>query len=421
MTLRGRVLVILVAVLAVTTVIAGGIAFELARSQAFAREFADRTYASLQLAAQIDAATSLPDSSLNALNQHLRAMPALWAQGRSTMTTFGAALAAALMLLIASWVGVAIALHRLVIAPMRQLGVDLQLSARLGAHSHVIAATGPAEIAHAGRDAEALRRQLVAELDAARAATEAMHQNAPLATAWDAVMHPATTGRVHGLDIAGHAQAAEGVAAGDWWDVIELSPTRIALVLGDVAGHGVPAAMDALQARALVRAGVVDTGSPAHALELTARALGSDVYITVFVAVLDTEVDRLTFANAGHPRALLLLPGGDAHWLDHTGMAICPLADGWQDNTASFYPGSWLLLTSDGLLETVVADGRELGEAGLLEAVSRVPAPRAHGAAESIQDLLAQVRAQVHRWAADDITILTALRTGRVGDPPAAM
>ncbi len=104
-------------------------------------------------------------------------------------------------------------------------------------------------------------------------------------------------------------------AGGDWCEVLAFSNREIALLIGDVAGHGAAVAgtMQALRASVLQR--LEGSRVPSEILSAAndvAFALGEGVFATAIVAILDQELRTLTFANAGHPPPLLLTLGRHA-------------------------------------------------------------------------------------------------------------
>ena len=118
---------------------------------------------------------------------------------------------------------------------------------------------------------------------------------------------------VPGLELyADYRPADGGYLGGDWWDVLPLPDgSRIALVLGDIAGHGVAAAATMTQVRIGLRAYVMAGAAPAEVLErLDALVfhLYPDALVTAVVAVLELDTGHLQIARAGAPEPLLAGP-----------------------------------------------------------------------------------------------------------------
>ena len=199
----------------------------------------------------------------------------------------------------------------------------------------------------------------------------------------------------------------EDHVGGDWYDAISLSESRLALVIGDVAGHSITAAAKMSEYRSMLRTLLVDRHEPPSALlrrlEGTGRVLGVDGIATVLLAYLDETPDgghTLTWSNAGHPPPSLLLPDGEVTLLAgrdpllHAGRRIS------RTNHTRYLPaGSTLLLHTDGLVETRTAtidDGMDHLHV-LLERFAGTPP-------EQLADLLLE-----HTMAAtgeDDVAVL---------------
>lgn len=146
---------------------------------------------------------------------------------------------------------------------------------------------------------------------------------------------------------------------GDWYDVVPLPHGQVAVVLGDVVGHGLRAAATMGQLRAALRAYAVVDPSPAavlRRLEHLLVAVGDVVegYVaTLFYAVVDPGSCELHFLSAGHPAPVLVTATGEARLL--SGALTAPLGLGGgprlAHQTAPLPEGSTLLLYTDGLIE----------------------------------------------------------------------
>jgi serine phosphatase RsbU (regulator of sigma subunit) len=112
-----------------------------------------------------------------------------------------------------------------------------------------------------------------------------------------------------GFEVGRVYQAGSGHMAGDFYDVFRVSPTRLAAVIGDVAGHGIDPAITAFQAKYLLRVFLRQYRDPAQALEelnTQMSAIGrNEEFISLCVAIFDTDAGTLRYASAGHPAAWL--------------------------------------------------------------------------------------------------------------------
>jgi PAS domain S-box-containing protein len=223
---------------------------------------------------------------------------------------------------------------------------------------------------------------------------------------------------------ASYLLAGAGTAAGgDWFDAIPRAGGTLALVVGDVVGHGVTAAGVMGQLRAVLQDRLDDGAGPAEALaaaDRLARRVAAARAATICVAVLDTTTGAVEYCTAGHPPPLLVTAAGEPRYLAPTGAAPLGTGDGFPVATATLEQGDVLLLYSDGIIErpgrTVAAASDELARVSAdavagraLHAPEATPAERA-----CTQTVELLVRATGY---ADDITLLAAERT----TPVAAM
>ncbi|WP_163550091.1 PP2C family protein-serine/threonine phosphatase, partial [Candidatus Frankia nodulisporulans] len=161
--------------------------------------------------------------------------------------------------------------------------------------------------------------------------------------------------------------SAGALVGGDWYDVLPLDDGRVALVIGDVMGHGIHAAATMGQIRAAVRAHTVAPTRPSTVLtrlDTAATRLEQGRTATAALAVLDPSTGRLVVASAGHLPPLLITPGAPARYLpiDPGPPLTAGLAD-YPETSLTLTAGSTLLFYTDGLVEDrsrPVDEGMEL-------------------------------------------------------------
>ncbi|MFC3993700.1 SpoIIE family protein phosphatase [Actinoplanes siamensis] len=224
-----------------------------------------------------------------------------------------------------------------------------------------------------------------------------------------------------GLQVAAsYLLADEDTAAGgDWFDAVARPDGRIALVVGDVVGHGITASGVMGQLRAVLQERLDSQATPTEALAAADRFAGrvrAAHATTVCLAVLDPGTGELTYCTAGHPPPLVVGADGSARFLPATGAT--PLGTGgmFPVRTDRLRLGDLLLLYSDGILERPLAGPAPAAE------LARVAADAAAGRAlresgtTAVERVCGQavellVRAGGH---ADDITLLAAQRVAAV-------
>lgn len=169
---------------------------------------------------------------------------------------------------------------------------------------------------------------------------------------------PKVLPEVAGVEIATHYQAAGASAqvGGDWYDAFALDDGRIGLVVGDVAGRGIPAASTMGQLRSVTRAYALgeQRRPPGEVLTLLNRhqiTLGAEELFTVIYAVLDPAEHTLWWANAGHPGPLLRRADGSTAHLQE-GEGLVGFKDTvYADRLEALGAGATVMLFTDGLIE----------------------------------------------------------------------
>ncbi|HEX6798461.1 MAG TPA: SpoIIE family protein phosphatase [Ktedonobacterales bacterium] len=161
---------------------------------------------------------------------------------------------------------------------------------------------------------------------------------------------------LEGWRIATAYQPAREVG-GDFYDFITLGDGQLAIVLGDVTDHGIPAALVMATTRSMLRAVAAQPGVTADAVlaqvnELLVQDLPPSMFVTCFYAVLNPASGRLRYANAGQDLPYLRRPDGSVCELRATGMPLGMLPGSQYDTQeTTLAPGDGLLFFSDGLVE----------------------------------------------------------------------
>ena len=151
--------------------------------------------------------------------------------------------------------------------------------------------------------------------------------------------------------------------AGDIYDFIRIGPSSLGILVADVMGHGIPAALVASMVKLAFSVQSAHARNPASVLAAMNRILCGQLdrsYVTAVYAVVDTERQLVTLANAGHPPALVARRGDDAvRYVNERGLLLGFDADAQYTNAqvASFVAGDRLLLYTDGMTEALNAAG----------------------------------------------------------------
>jgi phosphoserine phosphatase RsbU/P len=216
---------------------------------------------------------------------------------------------------------------------------------------------------------------------------------------------------VAGLDLGAICRPAK-VVSGDYYDFILLSPTRVSLVLADISGKGIYAALLMASVQAALRSmALLDgRGDTAHVVGLLNRHLfqstSEDRYATLFYGVYDTSTRTLSYTNAGHLAPLLVTDGGVQRLED--GGTVVGLFESpeYKQYTVQVPPRSVLLAFSDGLTECTNVYGEEMGVDRVKAELLRKRDLPAQGIAQALVDMAAHWTGGPEQ--ADDITVVVA-------------
>ena len=223
---------------------------------------------------------------------------------------------------------------------------------------------------------------------------------------------PTEAPRYEGYDLAGYNLPCRTVG-GDYYDFLPYKDGRLALVVGDVSGKGLPAAllMSSLQARVQM---LRETNpEPGLAVTTLNRSLAERCplgkFITFFYALLDLQAGTLRYSNAGHNYPLLLRASGQTEQLTGSGMVMGLFpAVFYEVREAKLEPGDLLALYSDGVTEATTAAGVEFGEEGLARFLSE-------RRSEPCSQIVSSLADHVRKWRGstsftDDFTIVLVRR-----------
>jgi serine phosphatase RsbU (regulator of sigma subunit) len=215
-----------------------------------------------------------------------------------------------------------------------------------------------------------------------------------------------------GYGLAGFCESAHQVG-GDFYDVIKINDDALLLIIADVMGKGIPAAMFAAILRSLLRAVPEWMNQPAALLARVNRLLfeelsGVDMFITAQLVYVDSRNRRITAASAGHCPVLLSVDTeGNVKSISPEGLPLGILPDtSFSNQTEPLPRNSRILLYTDGLTEARNAEGEFFGQERLIKWFKRSAQAR-KGAEELKDDLAAELLAfQSSSVLNDDQTFL---------------
>ncbi len=223
-------------------------------------------------------------------------------------------------------------------------------------------------------------------------------------------LFPKSAPALPGFDIAGASYSANA-AGGDYFDYLPLPRGQLAVVVGDVSGHGVGPALLMAETRAYLRA---LTGQPENVGETLTRAnailaedVGASRFITLFIARIDPESRSLRYASAGHPPAYVLNSAGEVKYtLPRTGLPLGrrPNTHYQESEPVPLETGDLILMVTDGIEEAEGPDESLFGTDRILEVAKR---NASQSAARVIREIYETVSAFAGKGPQlDDVTVI---------------
>ena len=262
------------------------------------------------------------------------------------------------------------------------------------------------EIDEATRALEAERRAQAAKLQAERQAAHDLAIAKQVQTRLFPQHQPVTRTLVY----AGICHPARTVG-GDYYDFLDLGSGRLGLVVADIAGKGIGAALLMANLQAALRSQCATAGEqPERFLRSVNQLLYENTadgdYATLFFAEYDDRTRKLRYSNCGHPPALLLRGDDTVERLGAT-CTVVGLFDKWDCamEERELAPGSAVLLYTDGITEALNGEGEEFGEERLLEAARQ---HRELAPPEFLAAVVDQARRFSPHESADDLTLIVA-------------
>jgi serine phosphatase RsbU (regulator of sigma subunit)/catechol 2,3-dioxygenase-like lactoylglutathione lyase family enzyme len=256
------------------------------------------------------------------------------------------------------------------------------------------------------REVETHRRAAQEKLDAERRAAQELE----IAKQVQARLFPQTIPPIPTLDYAGVCLQARQVG-GDYYDFLDLGQERFGLVIGDISGKGIAAAllMANLQANLRSQCGIA-FNQPQVLLRAVNRMFHENTaegaYATLFFAEYDDKAQSLRYVNCGHLPVLLLRSDDKVERLDSTSTVV-GLFKEWdcESGERRLFPGDTLLFYTDGVTESFNDAGEDFGEQRVIDALRR---HRALSPREAADAMVAEVQAFSTQEQHDDVTLIVA-------------
>ncbi len=270
-----------------------------------------------------------------------------------------------------------------------------------------------------------LANQAAIALEAARLQTERiervrLEQEMAFGRKIQRSMIPQERPEIPGWQFATAIEAAQAVG-GDFYDFFPFAgdPGIWGILIADVSGKGVPAALYMVLSRTTIRNTAQLDRDPAHVLRLTNRYIHedsqADMFLSVFYGMLDSENGRLTYSNAGHDYPLWWrAESGRIEELREHGTIVGVLDDLQLDNhVIDLVEGDFLVLYTDGITDAINSEEIEFGSQSLKNLISETLCANSDlSAKDLVDDILEKVRAHSgNEPQFDDMTLFVIKRT----------
>ncbi len=194
---------------------------------------------------------------------------------------------------------------------------------------------------------------------------------------------------------------------GDFYDFVTRADGKVLIMVADVSGKGVPAALFMMRAKTIVRSAVAENPDDlAEAVRLSNENLAdhneAEMFVTGWIGIYDPSAGDIEYVNAGHNPPLIKRADGSVEWVrERGGMALAAIAGAhYRTHVCHLEPGDSILLYTDGVTEAMNAAGEQFGEARLEKLLTRA-------GGEFVTEVSAAIASFVgSAEQSDDITLL---------------
>jgi sigma-B regulation protein RsbU (phosphoserine phosphatase) len=213
----------------------------------------------------------------------------------------------------------------------------------------------------------------------------------------------------HEFDLYATMTPAKEVG-GDFYDFFMIDDDHIALVIADVSGKGVPAALFMVITKTLIKNHAQSGKSPAEILETVSEQLSegneAELFVTVWLAIIEISTGKGVAANAGHEHPALRRAGGKYELVVYPHSIAVALMEGmpFDEHEFKLEPGDSLFVYTDGVPEAATADDQFFRTGRMLDALNRDPGARPKQLLENVRQAINDFVGETDQ--SDDITML---------------
>ncbi len=210
------------------------------------------------------------------------------------------------------------------------------------------------------------------------------------------------------ISVSASMEAAKQVG-GDFYDLFFIDKNRVAFLIGDVSGKGVPAALFMASAKIILQNCIRDIPRLCEAMTIANNVLceknEADMFVTIWVGVLDLQSGALTYCSAGHNPPALIHNGKSSFFQTKSGLVLAGMEDfPYKEHEMQLQNGDVLFLYTDGVTEATTEDDELYGEARLIDCLD-------HTDAANVDAIVGDVKNSIDAFVQDndqfdDITML---------------
>jgi serine phosphatase RsbU (regulator of sigma subunit) len=295
--------------------------------------------------------------------------------------------------------------------PIRKLTTAVQVMGQ-GDLSHMVEVETKDEVGALARSFNKMAQDLKSYIEDLRRTTaekERVEKELEIGRGIQQSFLPEKPPEVDGFEIAALNLPALEVG-GDFYDFIPVSQDKWGLVIADVSGKGVPAALFMALSRTLIRANAADNPTVSYAIvkanKMIAEQERANMFVTLFYGVLDVKKKSITYVNAGHnPPLVLGKKGGDIVMLAAKGVALGVMSDiALEEKEVSLREGDIAILFTDGVTEAINRKQEQFGQERLIKLV-------AESHTLSAQEIIKRIETEVTAFSEgqpqfDDLTLM---------------
>ena len=207
---------------------------------------------------------------------------------------------------------------------------------------------------------------------------------------------------------------------GDFYDFFMVDEGRLALVIADVSGKGVPAALFMMVNKIIINERALLGGMPSEILSFVNDRIcannPAEMFITVWLGILDIKTGRLTFANAGHDDPVVCKKGGGYEFVKNKHGVVIGATTGrkYVDHVIDLSSGDKLFVYTDGVPEATDSEGKMFTLDGMIKALDDCSDKTPQGVIEYMKDAVSKFSGDAPQF--DDMTMLCLEYFGAAGD-----